>query len=285
MARRMLTALLAGALLVSPLAARPGHAQSLGERILQGGAIAAQGLFITTPAEIALGRQTAAQVLAKTPEVNDVNLAAYVNTVGQKVASHAERRDVPYNFHVVVDPVPNAFSLAGGFVFVTTGCLHAMKNEAQLAGVLGHEVGHVVHKDQVREIRRQLIAQGVATGVLGYSASQLSVLAANIGATLVLRGYGRSAEYAADLTGAQYASAAGYEPRELSRFLGVLATISGSTPSWLLPLADHPQSADRIQRLDAFVAARHLPSGALNQAPYAAAVTPALARLGGGAGR
>lgn len=278
---------IAGGLLAAlVLAPGPAVAQSLPLRILEGGAIAAQGLFITTPAEVALGRRTAAQVLAKTPEVADPALRAYVASVGAKVARHAERQDIAYTFHVVNDSAVNAFSLAGGFVFVTTACLNAMQNEAQLAGVLGHEVGHVVHKDQVREIRRQLVASGIATAVLGGDPSQLEVLAANIGATLVLRGYGRSAEYAADLAGARYASAAGYEPRELSTFLGLLGRTLGDTPSWLLPLADHPRSEDRVQRLNAYIAQARLPNGATDAAPFAQAVRPALARLhGGGAGR
>jgi predicted Zn-dependent protease len=282
MLQRAIGALLVGALLLSPAGTRASEAQSLPERILSGGLIAAQGLFITTEAEVSLGARTAAQVLAKTPEVQDAGLRNYVAAIGHKVASHAERQDVQYTFYVIDDPAVNAFSLAGGYIFITTACLRAMQNEAQLAGVLGHEVGHVVHKDQVREIRRQMVASGLATAVLGGSPGQIEVAAAQMGATLVLRGYGRSAEYAADLAGATYASAAGYEPRELERFLGVLARSTGDSPSWLQPLADHPRSDDRIRRLDSFIAQQHLPAGDANPQGYAQAALAPLARLGGG---
>ncbi|MDB5096170.1 MAG: peptidase Ste24p [Cyanobacteria bacterium RYN_339] len=267
------------------LAAPPAMAQSLGERLLRGGAIAAQGLFLTTATEVELGKRTAAQVLAKMPAVQDPALQAYVAAVGAKVAAKAERRDVPYTFTVVDDRAVNAFSLAGGFVFITTGCLRAMQNEAQLAGVLGHEVGHVAHKDAVKAIRQALVASGVATTIAGNTPGQLEVAAINMGATLVLRGYGRRAEYAADLAGADYAARSGYDARQLETFLGILARVSGNAPTWLMPLADHPRSDDRIKRLETYIAQHHLPAGAVEQAAFDRNVKPALARLGGGAGR
>lgn len=222
--------------------------------VLRGAVIAAQGLFISEADEIALGRATAQKILQQKPQVNDPALQAYVTRIGQQVAAVSDRPKLPYQFFILDDKEVNAFAAPGGFIFVTTGALRFMQEESQLAGVLGHEIAHVAKKHSVNAIRKALVAQGVASAVLGDNQSQLIAIAANIGATLILKGFDRKAELEADHVGALYAYRANYDPRSLTRFLGALGKAHGEPPQWLLPVADHPRSDDRVTRLNAYLA-------------------------------
>lgn len=286
MLKRMVPVAVLTVALSAPLAA-PAEASL--EGLLRGAAIAAQGLFITERDEVALGSATAAQILRQVPLAQDRTLQAYVTSVGRQVAARSERPNLPYRFFVVDSRDINAFAAPGGFVFVTTGALALMKNEAQLAGVLGHEIAHVAKKHSLQAIRKALIAQGIATAILTDSPTQLTAIAANIGATLILRGFDRQAELEADALGALYAMRTGYDPRALTGFLTALARQSGEVPTWLVPVANHPRSDDRVARLNALLARpEYLPSRelALGEASFNRYVTTRLARpAGGGAGR
>lgn len=259
------------------------------EGLLRGAAIAAQGLFITERDEIQLGKATAIQILQQMPQAQDPTLQAYVTAVGRRVAAQSERPNLPYQFFVIESSDVNAFAAPGGFVFVTTGALQLMTNEAQLAGVLGHEIAHVAKKHSLQAIRKTLIAQGIATAILTDSPTQLTAIAANIGATLILRGFDRKAELEADSVGALYALRTGYDPKALSGFLTALAQKSGETPTWLVPVANHPRSDDRVKRLQALLSQPEFQSSrqlALGEETFRRYVTTRLARpAGGGAGR
>jgi beta-barrel assembly-enhancing protease len=217
--------------------------------ILRGAVIAAQGLFISERDEIALGQQTTARILQQMPRTKDAALEAYVGRIGRQVAAVSERPNLPYQFFVLESKELNAFAAPGGFVFVTTGLLRFMGEEAQLAGVLGHEVAHVAKKHSINAIRKALVAQGVASAVLSDNQSQLMAIAANIAATLILKGFDRKAELEADRVGAMYSLRAGYDPQSLVRFLDALGKASGEPPDWLMPVADHPRSNDRVAQL------------------------------------
>lgn len=284
MKMRLMGLATAAMLAVAPMA--PVQAQvDLPTRILRGAAIAAQGLFITDQQEYQLGRQTAIQILQKTPQAQDPALRAYVDRVGKAVAARSERPNLPYQFFVLDQKEPNAFAAPGGFIFVTTGALRMMTNEAQLAGVLGHEIAHVTRKHSVQAIRKAMIAQGVASAVLDQNSSQFLLIAANIAATVVLKGYDRKAELEADHVGAAYALRTGYDPRALGGFLDALARTSGEVPKWLAPVADHPRSDDRRSRLDALIANGQLPlrPGLVTGEQQFRTMTASLG--GGGAGR
>lgn len=218
--------------------------------ILRGAAIAAQGFFISEADEIALGKATAAKVMQQMPRTKDAALEAYVTRVGKAVAAQSDRPNLPYQFFVLETNELNAFAAPGGFIFVTTGLLRFMGEEAQLAGVLGHEVAHVAKKHSVKAIRKAMVAQGVATAALGDNPSQLTAIGANIAATLILKGFDRKAELEADQVGAGYSFRAGYDPKSLVRFLDALGKASGEPPDWLMAVADHPKSADRVVRLN-----------------------------------
>ena len=289
MRKRMLGMVAAGALAAAPVAmwqAPAGAQADLPGRILRGAAIAAQGLFITDQAEYELGRATAANILGQVPQHPDPALRAYVDRVGKAVAARSERPKLPYQFFVLDQKEANAFAAPGGFVFVTSGALRLMTNEAQLAGVLGHEVAHIARKHSVQAIRKALIAQGVASAVLDPGSSQFLVIAANVAATVILKGFDRNAELEADSAGAAYALRTGYDPRALGGFLDTLARTSGEVPKWLLPVAGHPRSDDRRTRLDALIADGTLPlrPGLVTGEAQFRTQTAALG-TGGGAGR
>ncbi|MDB5097773.1 MAG: peptidase [Cyanobacteria bacterium RYN_339] len=208
--------------------------------------------------EIELGKQGAAQVIATTPVYQDNTAQAYVQTVGTAVATVSDRPDLHYYYTILVDPEPNAFALPGGFVFITTSLLKIITNEAQLAGVLAHETGHVAARHSIQLIRQAAIAQGVEAAVLGQNAGQTQIVIGNVITQLLLKGYGRDKEYDADRLGAIYATRAGYDPNQLPTFLDLLERATGSQPGWVSLLADHPSTADRIKALVAQITNGHL---------------------------
>jgi predicted Zn-dependent protease len=219
---------------------------------VQGTMIAAQGLFIGDADEVKIGQQTRDQVLVEYPVYPNPALRDYLQTLGEKLVAKSERKTLKYEWYVVDSKEVNAFAAPGGFVFVTTAALRLMKNEAQLAGVVGHEVAHVAKYHSINGIRQTLIAQGVVTGVLGGNSDALAKAGANIAANLILKHGDRGQELESDRLGAGYAYSLGYDPRELGTFLNDLSKASGETPGWLAWMSDHPGTNDRLNLLNEF---------------------------------
>lgn len=250
----------------------------IAQRVLKGGMVAAQGFFISDADEIQLGRQTMAKVLAEMPENPNPDLRDYVNRIGQQMAAQSDRTNIAYEFRVIESNDINAFAAPGGFLFVTTGALRLMKNEAQLAGVLGHEVGHVAKRHSVESVRKAMIAQGVATAVLDGNNNKLMEMGANIAATLILKGFDRGAELESDRLGASYTYKAGYDPRALGSFLEALRELSGDAPPWLVATSEHPRTDDRLTKLSEYMVQEKMAFTSLKtgEAEYKAAVTDRL---------
>jgi len=270
--------LLVACALTFSLATTSGCAQ-----LIVGGLNILQGILpVSKDQEIAMGAAAAEQILSS-PQVrlyDNPQVLAYVQRVGMKMVQQSGRPDLPWRFYVIVSPKQNAFALPGGFIFITTGALQAMTNEAQLAGVLGHEIGHVAARHGVEQIRRALIARGLLISTLGTS-PQAAQIAGQIGAQIVLRGYGREAELEADRLGARYAARANYDPRQLESYLQVLAQ-KGEAPAWLVPLETHPTIGDRIRNLEVTIATQHLQGHDLGRDSFRSAMAPL---MGGGAGQ
>jgi predicted Zn-dependent protease len=243
-------------------------------RVIKGGAVAADGFFLTDADEVALGQQTMAKVLATTPEFPNPTIRDYVASVGQKMVAQSERASLPFQFRVLQSNEVNAFAAPGGFVFVTLGALRLMTNEAQLAGVVGHEVGHVAKKHSMGAIRNAMLAQGIATGVLDGNNNQLIQLGANAASNLILKGFDRGAEMEADNLGASYAFKAGYDPRELATFLDRVRQQSGDISPWLVATSDHPRTDDRLSAMSSYIANEKMALTGLKtgEAEYKAAV-------------
>jgi predicted Zn-dependent protease len=195
-----------------------------------------------------LGRRAAEETIASVGLVDDPKMAAYVDAVGQRLARKSELPAARWEFKVLDDPAVNAFALPGGHVFVTRGILARMSSEAELASVLGHEIGHVTARHSASQISQQELAGlGLGLGsVLLPGVGRFAGLA-QLGLGLLFLKYGRDAERQADELGFRYAESAGYDPRaavELFQMLSREGGRSGRLPEWL---ATHPNPEHRLE--------------------------------------
>ena len=212
--------------------------------------------LVSESQEIRMGQQFSQEVESSIPLVDDAGLQAYVEGVGLALAAVSERPDLPWSFRVVDDPVVNAFALPGGPVYVTRGILALFSSEAEMAAVLGHEIGHITARHSVEQISRaQLAGIGLAVGsMLSRDIARYSGLASQ-GLQVLFLSFGRDDEHESDMLGVRYAGRVDYDVREsvtmhvkLDR-IGDLSN-GGGIPSWL---STHPSSEDRIERLHALV--------------------------------
>ncbi|PKM23116.1 MAG: peptidase M48 [Gammaproteobacteria bacterium HGW-Gammaproteobacteria-14] len=209
----------------------------------------------TASEEQEIGREAAAILLGAAPLLDNPKIQAYVNRVGLWIALQSERPDIPWRFAVLDDPDINAFAAPGGYIFITTGLLLRLQNEAELAGVLAHEIAHVIashHLDAIRKEARLSLA-GMAAGAAlrekGQDPEQLKALAG--GARLIYsRGLERSDEYEADRLGVVLAAKAGYDPYGLVSVLQALERMNPQASELGLLMKTHPRPQDRIARLD-----------------------------------
>lgn len=200
--------------------------------------------------EIALGRQIMGNLLGAAPLVKDEALQKYVNQVGRWVASQSERPDLPWRFGVIESNDLNAFAAPGGYIVITKGLYKSMTNEAQLAGVLGHEIGHVVKKHHLKVMQKsQLIGMGAK--LLGDKLAKNQTIDKVIGngAEIMARGLDKSAEFEADRVGLSLAVRAGYEPYGLVDVLQTIAQTKQSDSSVALLYKTHPSPDDRLLKL------------------------------------
>lgn len=165
--------------------------------------------------EITLGRQAHAEIIEEYGIYDDDKLANYVQKIGERVAKNSHREDLIYRFTVLDSPQVNAFALPGGYIYVTRGILAHLNSEAELAAVLGHEIGHVTARHSVRRHSAATIT-GIAGAVLA-AASGVSGAGdlANLLGTALVRGYGREHELEADRLGAEYINQTGYDAQAM----------------------------------------------------------------------
>ena len=227
-----------------------------------------QHVSLSPQQEIAMGLAAAPEMEQQFGgELADASVAEAVSRVGQKVVagSDAARSEYRYAFHVLRDPeTVNAFALPGGQVFVTAGLLKHLRNEAQLAGVLAHEVGHVVGRHSAEHLAKAQFTQ-VLVGAAGVAASddrgdgqRAAAVAAMVG-SLVNMKFSRKDESEADAFGVKYMSQAGYDPRAMIELMRILKEASGPSrqPEFL---NTHPDPGNREQAIEAEVA-RLYPGG------------------------
>jgi predicted Zn-dependent protease len=214
--------------------------------------------LVSEQQEIQMGQEGAQQVAQDIGLINDQALQNYVQGVGAAIAAKSERPNLPWTFRVVDDPSPNAFALPGGFIFVTRGLLDLMNNEAELASVVGHEIGHVTARHSVQQMSQQQLAQlalGIGS-VLSPTVAQLGG-AASQGLGLLFLKYGRDDERQADDLGFRYALGQGYDVRYMDDVFRSLQRLGEASKQSPLPtwLSTHPGEAERIQTIDAKLAA------------------------------
>ena len=214
---------------------------------------------MTTADEVRIGREQNSQLLeAFGGAYDDPALAAYVTRIGNTLASKAERTDVTYTFTVLNSPIVNALALPGGYIYVSRGLLALAGNEAELAGVLGHEIGHVTARHHAQRQSSQRVAGAASLGVsiLGAIAGVPFARGTQMLAGAFLAGYTRDQEYEADLLGIRYMNAAGYDPTAMATFLAKLngltaleETILGRDSKDRLDyFATHPNTEDRVRQ-------------------------------------
>ncbi len=209
--------------------------------------------------EISMGLQAAPQVATQFGgPVADTTLQAYVQMVGKKVASVADRK-MPYDFTLVNSEIPNAFALPGGKIFITAGLMSRMTNEQQLAAVLGHEIVHVAALHGVKGMQRGIGASVVvelAAAAAGSDKAEAAKAASQIAASMVTMKYGRDDEYEADKYGTKYMTKAGYNPWGMVELLTILLNLSAKEPSVFEAMFQtHPLSSKRIAAIKANIAA------------------------------
>ncbi len=209
----------------------------------------------TEQQEAEIGQQWAATLVGASPLVHDAAPERYLNRVGRWVASRSERPDLPWRFGILDSEDINAFSTPGGYVFVTRGLVVRLRSESELAGVLGHEITHVVRRHQLHAMRT---ASGIAAG-----ANWLSQYVPQNGATgivsgrlvggvkeIMQRGLDKSDEYEADRDGVVLAARAGYDPYGLPGVLQMLQGLNPQDSSVALLFATHPSPGARLDALD-----------------------------------
>ncbi|HET7435861.1 MAG TPA: M48 family metalloprotease [Thermoanaerobaculia bacterium] len=203
----------------------------------------------TEDEEADIGRVVAARVLATYPLAADEKLQKYVTLVGNTVAAYSARPTLEWHFAVIDTPIVNAFSCPGGFIFITSGAMKMIKSEAELAAVLGHEIGHTTQKHILKEIKR---ASTISAGLdLAKTTSSGSFLNDEIGQKisdlayekLFTKGLSQRDEFEADKVGVELAAAAGYRSAELVTFIDDLGKHEKVKSSML---ATHPSPSDRI---------------------------------------
>lgn len=217
-----------------------------------------QRVALSPEEEVALGMQSAPQMAAQFGGVlPDAEVQAYVKKIGRRlvVASAAEKSPYRFDFHVLRDPrTVNAFALPGGQIFITAALLKRLENEAQLAGVLGHEIGHVIGRHSAEHLAKARLTQGLvgAAGVAGssdYSSGQATAMIANLIGSMVNMRFGRADELESDALGVRYMIDAGYDPRALKDVMRILAESRSGSPQPEF-LSTHPDPGNRTQRIE-----------------------------------
>lgn len=225
----------AGIWVISP---QPMQAFSLPELIFRGIQVI-QLSNLSDRQEVTVGRQINQQLVGKELKVyRDPAATVYINRIGQRLAGQSDRPNIPYTFQVVDDDNINAFATMGGFVYVNKGLMAAADNEAQLASVIGHEIGHISARHAIKQMRQMAIASGLASaaGIDGSKAVQIGVELA------LRRPRSRQAEYEADQLGLQTMGRSGYAQSGMVDFMKKLL----NRPSPPSILSTHPATADRI---------------------------------------
>jgi beta-barrel assembly-enhancing protease len=227
------------------------------------GAVIYAALLIAMACEVAedqetsLGAQAASEIEAEVPLVEDAAINEYVSSLGQSIAARTARSDLDWHFRVVDSPQINAFALPGGYIYLNRGLIEATRSLSELAGVLGHEIGHVVQRHSIDQMQKHAgagIGIAVLCSVTNACESALGQAALQIGGTYVLARYSRRDEIQADSEAVVNVLRAGYDPmgvpRLFERLLELREYDPGQLDSWF---ASHPLEESRIRETTALI--------------------------------
>ncbi|WML92398.1 M48 family metalloprotease [Thiothrix lacustris] len=200
--------------------------------------------------EIQTGQQAHQEMLAKSPPYQNAALQAYVSRVGQLMAAQSPRQNIRFTFTVLDDVALNAFALPGGYVYITTGLMAYLNSEAELAGVLGHEIGHVSARHNVSQASWSTVG-GILTTMAGEQLGNKELF--NTIGELGLNSYSRNQELDADGLGAQFLARAGYDPANMVNVIATLQAYDqfkgGTSDPYRDLFSTHPNNDVRLQQL------------------------------------
>lgn len=208
--------------------------------------------FMSTSQELAMGTQTDPQVVAEFGLYEDEKLQAFINEKGQKMAKVSHRPDLDYEFKILNSPVVNAFALPGGYIYFTRGILAHFSNEAEFAGVLGHEIGHVTARHSAQQYTNQMLSQiGLIVGLVVSPTVRQFADEISQGVQLMLLSNSREHESQSDQLGVEYSTKIGYDANYMANFFQTIGRISESSGAGEIPtfLSTHPNPADRFTRV------------------------------------
>ena len=235
----------------------------------------AASIFISDEQEATLGLQVKQELETKekVKYLEDPTVVEYVRTVSTRILQQAnkDRQGVQWKVNVIDDPkTVNAFATPGGYLYVYTGLLLAADNEAELAGVMGHEAGHVVGRHSAQAMLLQYGQSAVLEAALGKNPGTVAQIASALAGNGAALKFSRDNETEADELGAKYMSAVNYDPHGLSSFFQKLADQEGQQPSFFKFLSTHPASADRVAHVNQFILQNHLTGAELGASQLAA---------------
>jgi predicted Zn-dependent protease len=209
--------------------------------------------------EDAIGREIAGRLLGAAPLVNDPKLQAYVNKVGKWVTLQTERPERQWTFGVLESDTVNAFASPGGYIFVTRGLYRRLNNESELAGVLGHEIGHVIRGHHLKVLNQSKLLD-TGSKILTDNIDNRTQIVDNLignGAEILSRGLDKDAEFEADLIGVVLSGRAGYDSYGLPLVLQELGHATGNAATTSLLFKTHPHPNDRLDHIDLYSSAIH----------------------------
>ena len=212
-----------------------------------------QVILMSEAQESALGAESNPQILAEYGEYPEPKLQEYLNNIGQRMAKISHRPNLPFQFKVVDSDVVNAFAVPGGYVYFTRGILAHFNNEAQLAGVLGHEIGHVTARHGAQQQSKQMMGQVLFIGAM-IASPKLAQFGEQLsqGMQLLFLKFGRDHESQSDELGVEYSSKIGFDARNMADFFGTLDRLSGGAEGRLPTfLSTHPDPGDRNKKVRA----------------------------------
>jgi beta-barrel assembly-enhancing protease len=239
---------------------RRAGAAVLAASLVSAAPAAAVNLF-TVQQDVQAGRQAASQVERQMPMLRDAQVTSYVNAIVRRLAAQAGGPEFNYQAKVVNSREINAFALPGGYIYVNRGLISAVRNEAELAGVLAHEIAHVAERHGTEQATKAYGAQagvGLLAQVLGGRNRRLGVaeqVIGTVGVNAAFMKFSRNAEHEADRVGAQIMARAGYDPMAMASFFDLLQAQKRSNPNAVAKFfSSHPPASDRSARIRAHAA-------------------------------
>ena len=222
------------------------------DKAWEGGTKLVKGVAgISEKEEIRIGREVAANLAARYGLVSDEKLNRYLNRVGWAAARISERPGLPYRFAVLKTEEVNAFAAPGGYIFVTQGLLKSLKNEAELAGVLAHEISHVTHKHIVKAIQKSnLMGAGVDFAAAASKNTELLDQVSDLSINMLMNGLGRKEELEADQVGTTLSGKVGYEPAALLHVVQDIQARHANDKTMIRFNKTHPAPEERIEVIE-----------------------------------